>query len=224
MIIEDAAESLGSFYKTGKFKGKHTGTIGKVGCLSFNGNKIITTGGGGMILTNFHNIANKAKYLTTQAKDNSIYSIHNDIGYNFRLTNIQAAFGIAQLESISSFLKKKKIIHKRYKSKINNIKGLRLSTVPNFTNSNYWLNILEINKKISKEKFSKIINYLMKNNIQVRPLWRPNHLQMKYTKFQRYRLNNVNKIYKNRLCLPSSVGLTIKEQDFICSKLKNIFK
>ena len=107
MLIEDAAESIGTFYTSGKFKSRHTGTIGKIGCLSFNGNKIMTTGGGGMILTDNKKIAKRAKYLTTQAKDDPVYSIHNEIGYNFRLTNVQAALGLAQLESLSKYIKKK---------------------------------------------------------------------------------------------------------------------
>ena len=94
-LVEDAAESIGTFYKLGRYKKKHTGTIGKIGCLSFNGNKIITTGGGGMILTDSGKIAKKAKYLTNQAKDDSIYSVHDEVGYNFRLPNILAALGLA---------------------------------------------------------------------------------------------------------------------------------
>ena len=90
-VVEDASESLGTFYTSGKYKGKHTGTIGRLGCLSFNGNKIITTGGGGMILTNSKKFAEKAKYLTTQAKDDPLMYVHNEIGYNFRLTNLSAA-------------------------------------------------------------------------------------------------------------------------------------
>ena len=109
-LVEDAAESIGTFYKLDRYKKKHTGTIGIIGCLSFNGNKIITTGGGGMILTDNKKIAKKAKYLTNQAKDDPIYSIHNEVGYNFRLTNIQAALGIAQLEALSKYIKKKKIM------------------------------------------------------------------------------------------------------------------
>ena len=107
-LIEDAAESIGTFYSTSRYKKRHTGTLGTIGCLSFNGNKIITTGGGGMILTNNQKIAKKAKYLITQAKDDPIYSVHNEVGYNFRLTNMQAALGTAQLESLSKFIKKKK--------------------------------------------------------------------------------------------------------------------
>jgi|TARA_B100001964_G_C14190474_1_gene580819 aminotransferase in exopolysaccharide biosynthesis len=222
-LIEDAAESIGTIYTLDKFKKKHTGTIGTVGCLSFNGNKIITTGGGGMILTNSRKIAKKARYLTTQAKDDPIYSIHNEVGYNFRLTNIQAALGLAQLESLSKYIKKKKIIHERYKKKINKIKDLFISNTSHYARCNYWLNILEINKDISKKRLSKIIKYLGKNNIEVRPLWYPNHLQKRYKKCQTYKLDNINNIYQKRLCLPSSPQLTMKQQDFICKKLKNIF-
>jgi len=222
-LIEDAAESLGTFFKSGKYKNKHTGTIGKIGCLSFNGNKIITAGGGGMILTNDIRIAKKAKYLITQAKDDAIFSVHNEIGYNFRLTNIQAALGLAQFMSLKKYLKKKKLIHKRYKKNINNIKGLKISDAPIFASSNYWLNILEIKKNLSLKKLLKIIKYLWKNGIEVRPLWRPNHLQKQYKGCQKYKLDNVNKFYKNRLCLPSGVQLTSKQQDFIYSKLKNIY-
>jgi len=222
VLIEDAAESIGTFYTSGKFKNKHTGTIGKIGCLSFNGNKIITTGAGGMILTNDLKIAKKAKYFTTQAKDDSIYSIHNEIGYNFRMANINAALGLAQLESLSKYIRKKKIIHERYKNKINKIKNLSVSDVPDLTKCNYWLNILEINKKLSKKKLSKVIEYLNESGISVRPVWYPNHLQKKYKNCQTYKLDYINKIYQNRLCLPSSVNLTQKQQNFICTKLKNL--
>ena len=222
-LIEDAAESIGTFYTLDKFKKKHTGTIGIIGCLSFNGNKIITTGGGGMILTNSRKIAKEAKYLTTQAKDDPIYSIHNEVGYNFRLPNILAALGLAQLESLSKYIKKKKIIHERYKKKINKIKYLSISNTPYYASCNCWLNILEINKNLSKKRLSKIIKYFFKNNIEVRPLWHPNHLQKKYKNCQTYKLDKINNIYKNRLCLPSSPQLTRDQQNFICKKLKNIF-
>ena len=223
ILIEDAAESIGSFFKLNRYKKKHTGTVGTIGCLSFNGNKIITSGGGGMILTNNQKIAKKAKYLTTQAKDDPIYSIHNEVGYNFRLTNIQAALGLAQFESLSKYIKKKKIIHERYKKKINKIKHLSISNTSHHGTCNYWLNILEINKKLSKKKLSIIIKYLGKNGIEVKPLWYPNHLQKKYKNCQTYKLDNINNIYKNRLCLPSSSQLTRKQQNFICKKIKNFF-
>ena len=115
-VVEDASESLGTFYIKGKYLRKHTGTLGKLGCLSFNGNKIITTGGGGMILTDDIDLADKAKYLTTQAKDDPVNYIHDEIGYNFRLTNIQAALGVAQLEEMPNYLKRKKEIYNQYLS------------------------------------------------------------------------------------------------------------
>tara|TARA_B100000029_G_scaffold512122_1_gene607972 strand:- start:1162 stop:2346 length:1185 start_codon:yes stop_codon:yes gene_type:complete len=223
-LIEDAAESVGSFYSYGKYKNKHTGTIGKIGCLSFNGNKIITSGGGGMILTNDFKIAKRAKYLTTQAKDDNINYIHNEIGYNFRLTNLQAAVGLAQLESLSSYIRKKKKIHKIYKNKINKIVGLKISEVSNLNKCNYWLNIIEFKKKVSRKKFFKIIKYLKKNNIQARPIWYPNHLQKKYKNCQKYRLDNIEKIYQNRLCIPSSSQLTKNEQNFVCNKIRNAYE
>jgi Predicted pyridoxal phosphate-dependent enzyme apparently involved in regulation of cell wall biogenesis len=114
-IIEDASESLGTFYSKGEFKDKHCGTIGKLGCISFNGNKIISTGGGGLILTQNSKIAEKAKYLTTQAKDDEVKYIHNEVGYNFRLTNVQAALGVAQLERLEEFLSTKREIFNFYK-------------------------------------------------------------------------------------------------------------
>jgi len=222
-IVEDAAESVGTFYKSGKYKNKHTGTIGNIGCLSFNGNKIITTGGGGIILTDNLKIAKKSKYLITQAKDDSVFYIHNEVGYNFRLTNLQAALGIAQLESLKKYINKKKIIHQIYKKQINKINCLKISDTPNFANCNHWLNILEIQKKISKKRLFKIIKYLKKNKIETRPIWHPNHLQKQFKNCQGYKLKNINQIYKNRLCLPSSPQLTRKQQSFICLKLKSIF-
>ena len=222
-LVEDSAESIGTFYGSGRFKNKHTGTVGQIGCLSFNGNKIITSGGGGMILTNNFKIAKKAKYLTTQAKDDSINYIHNDIGYNFRLSNIQAALGLAQLENLTENIKKKKIIHSIYKSKIDKNKDLKISSTSHPNKCNYWLNILEISKRLQKKKLSKIIQKFDKHGIEVRPIWFPNHLQEKYKKCQTYKLNNIKKIYQKRLCLPSSSQLTARQQNFICKKLNNIF-
>ena len=121
------------------------------------------------------------------------------------------------------YIKKKKVIHERYKAKINKIKYLSISNTPYYAACNYWLNILEINKNLSKKKLSKIIKYLFKKGIEVRPLWYPNHLQNKYKNCQNYKLDNINKIYLNRLCLPSSSQLTKKKQDFICKKLKFFF-
>ena len=179
-VIEDASESLGTFYRKGKYLGEHTGNIGKLGCLSFNGNKIITTGGGGMILTDSDELAEKTRYLTTQAKDDEIQYIHNEIGYNYRLTNIQAALGVAQLEQLPKFLQRKKEIHMQYLSEIMNIDGLTLAKTPDYASSNFWLNILQIDEKKFGEDRNILMARLRENGIQARPVWQLNHLQIPY--------------------------------------------
>ena len=218
-IVEDAAESLGTFYNAGKYKGKHTGTIGQLGCTSFNGNKIITTGGGGMILTNDESLAKKAKYLTTQAKDDPIRYVHNEIGYNFRLTNIQAALGVAQLEQLPAVLKRKKEIYDFYQSTIENIEGLSLSKVPDYAYNNHWLNLLQIDNKVYNEDREVLMKRLEENGIQTRPVWKLNHEQKPYKDCQYYKIEKAKKLVKNSLCLPSSSNLSNKNINKIVSVL-----
>ena len=187
-VIEDASESLGTVYKEGDYTGCHTGTIGKLGCLSFNGNKIITTGGGGMILTNNKQLAEKVRYLTTQAKDDPVRYIHNEIGYNYRLTNIQAALGVAQMEQLPGFLKRKFHIFHRYKEALQDIKGITLASVPSYADNNHWMNVLQIRNDIYGEDKEKLMERLEHNGIQTRPVWMLNHLQSPYKKCQSYKI------------------------------------
>ena len=189
-VVEDASESLGTIYNDGENSGKHTGTVGKIGCLSFNGNKIITTGGGGMILTDDPNYAERAKYLTTQAKDDPVRYIHNEVGYNFRLTNIQAALGVAQLEQLPDILNRKQQIHKSYIEGIENLDGLSLDKGPKYARNNHWLNLLQVNTGIFRETPEQLMNRLEESNIQTRPVWALNHLQKPYRKFQNYKIEN----------------------------------
>ena len=209
--IEDASESLGTWYKTGKFANKHSGTIGNIGCLSFNGNKIITCGGGGMILTNNQILANKAKYYSSQAKDDPIYSIHNDIGYNYRMSNIHAAIGLAQLENINIFLKAKLKIFNKYKKELNNINGISIYDTPDYAVNNHWLNVLKIDKKKYFKSRNQLIELFYKNNIQTKPVWYLNHKQKMFKKYQNYYIENSIKLLNNSLCLPSSSNLKSKQ-------------
>lgn len=209
-IIEDASESLGTFYKKGKLKNKHTGTIGEIGCLSFNGNKIITSGSGGMILTNNKKIAKKAKYLSTQAKDDSFYSIHDNVGFNYRMSNIQAALGLAQLENIKFYLKKKKQINNLYMKKLKNIKGASIYNTPDYADNNHWMNVLNIDDKVFDKSLNKIITLFKKNNIEIKPVWRLNHKQKMFKNFDKYKIKNANLLLKKSLLLPSSTSLTNK--------------
>ena len=213
-IIEDASESLGTIYKSEKFNGIHTGTIGLLGCLSFNGNKIITTAGGGMILTNNHKLAQKAKYLITQAKDDPVHYKHNEIGYNFRLTNIQAALGVAQLEQLPKFLKYKKKIYNKYIKGINDIEGLSIASPPLYAENNHWMNVLKINSEFSKNK-EILIKRLNKRGVHIRPVWILNHSQKPYINCQNYRIECAVDLFEKSICLPSSTNLNDNNLNYV---------
>ena len=209
-VVEDASESLGTTYINGSFSKKHTGTIGLVGCLSFNVNKIITSGGGGMILTENDKIAETARYLVNQAKDDTVWYKHNEVGYNYRLSNINASLGVAQFEKLEEFLAKKKSIHQLYVKGFDDIEGISVMEIPQFSNSNYWLNILKFDNKYPRQ-LSKIINDLNNQAIQTRPVWHPNHLQKPYINCQTYKIEKAQKIISNSLCVPS--GIDLREED-----------
>jgi len=219
-IIEDATESLGTYYTKGKYKRKFTGTIGDVGCYSFNGNKIITTGGGGMIVTNNKEYANKAKYLTTQAKDDEVRYIHNEIGYNFRLTNIQAAMGVAQLEQLQAFLEVKVKNFNLYKKEINNIPGLHLAESPGYASNNHWMYPLQIDKDIYGRNREESMKYLSENKIQTRPVWYLNHLQKSYRHSETFRIEKAVDLWKRTLDIPCSTSLSEQQVFVICSYLR----
>jgi aminotransferase in exopolysaccharide biosynthesis len=219
-VVEDACESLGTIYTSGKYEGKHTGSIGKLGCLSFNGNKIITTGGGGMILTDDGELADKARYLTTQAKDDPLRYIHHEIGYNFRLTNIQAALGTAQLEQLPAFLERKYGFFNKYQTAINDIDGLAITDVPGYAENNRWMILLQIDKKTYGEDREELMQRLLDaNNIQTRPAWALIHLQKPYQNCQTYRVEQAEELVENSLCLPSSTNLSDEDLANVIAQL-----
>tara|TARA_B100000575_G_scaffold294544_1_gene311362 strand:+ start:5443 stop:6609 length:1167 start_codon:yes stop_codon:yes gene_type:complete len=206
-IIEDAAESFGSYIKI-KSKKIFAGTIGDIGCLSFNGNKIITSGGGGMILTNNKKIFDKSIYLATQSKNDSLRYIHNQVGFNYKMNNIQAAVGLAQLENINKFILKKTNINLFYKNYINNKKFnfyINENPNPDYFFSINWLNILRFDNKKIKPQI--IIDNLKKHNIESRHVWLPNHLQKPYINNQKFKIKNANRLVSSSVCLPSSYSL-----------------
>ena len=220
-VIEDATESLGSFYSKGNYSNKHAGTIGEIGVYSFNGNKIITTGGGGMIVTQNKRYAQQAKYLTTQAKDDHIRFIHNEVGYNFRLTNLQAAVGVAQLEKLSDFIKIKKSNYQIYKKHIQNIEGLCLASTPNYADCNHWLYCLQIDKiKYGKDR-EQLMLHLKENKIETRPIWHLNHLQKPYRHCQSYQIERAFGMLEKTLNIPCSVNLKKAQIDVILKALQN---
>ena len=221
-IIEDATESLGSRYSIKKFKNKSSGTIGDIGCFSFNGNKIITSAGGGAILTKSKKHHQKANYLINQATDKQFNYIHNDIGYNFRMSNINAAIGLAQLEKIESYIKKKKLINKFYEEFFKNSKFLKINTFPKYSNNNYWQTTMVVNSKNPKLDIKKIRNNLAKFGFSIRQAWHPCHMQIPYKKFESYKIINAPRIASRLICLPCSSFLKKKQLHKICSIIKKI--
>jgi dTDP-4-amino-4,6-dideoxygalactose transaminase len=218
-IVEDATESLGTFYKNGNLSGRHTGTIGGIGCFSFNGNKVITTGCGGMIVTDDEAYAERAKYLTTQAKDDGVRWVHNEIGYNFRLSNIQAALGVAQLEKLAEYLEIKKNNYQIYKNEIDKIPGLHLADVPSYSKNNYWMYPVQIDKAIYRKDREGLMRHLAERKIETRPVWYLNHLQKPYRDCQSYRIEKAFQMWEKTLNIPCSVNLKRDEIDRVIKEL-----
>jgi perosamine synthetase len=202
VLVEDAAESLGSFYQ-----GQHTGTFGLFGTLSFNGNKTITTGGGGAILTNSRALARHAKHLTTTAKIPHAWQFrHDEVGYNYRMPNINAALGCAQLEQLSTKLASKRELLRRYQAAFIDIEGVSLFLEPKGCQSNYWLQTLVLDKKHSKN-LNSILETTNKIGLMTRPVWDPINSLTPYRNSPRMDLSSANLFSKVIINIPSSSGL-----------------
>lgn len=202
VVVEDAAESLGSFYK-----GKHTGTFGLLGAVSFNGNKVITTGGGGAVLTDNDELADRARHLSTTAKKQHRWEyVHDEIGYNFRMPNINAALGVAQLEQLPEFLSSKRTLAAKYKIAFDKIESASLVTEPADCRSNYWLHALQLDECNSHQR-DEIVEELNSAGFGARPVWRPLHSLEIYERSSRAPLPVTEKLGRVLINLPSSAGL-----------------
>lgn len=202
-VIEDASEALGSEYK-----GRRCGGLAPIGCLSFNGNKIVTSGGGGAILTNDETIARKARYLTTQAKEDGIEYIHHSVGFNYRMNNVLAALGLAQLETIEERLAKKRENFELYEEALATVGTSRLIQQPAWSDSNHWFYAYLCADAPAKDE---LLRACIAADIQARPLWYPNHLQTPYVGMQAYRIERALWFYERLVNLPCSVTLTQDE-------------
>ncbi len=221
-VIEDATEALGTKFISGKYIGKYAGTIGDFGVYSFNGNKIITTGGGGMMVSNHPELLAKGKYLSTQAKDDELYYIHDEIGYNYRMTNLQAALGVAQLEQLDKFIEIKKKNYDLYNNGLKNTKGLTMLDFNKNIQPNYWFYSLLINNDIYPLKVKEIIPYLKEKNIQVRPIWNLIHTQKPYRESRAYKIDRANYYLENVINIPCSSNLTEEEVNYVINVLNSI--
>lgn len=214
-VIEDATESLGSEYK-----GKKSGSFGKAGCFSFNGNKIITTGGGGMVVTNDENIAKRIRHLTTQAKCDPFEYDHDEIGYNYRLTNIQAAIGVAQMERLDEFKKTKRENAALYRELLSDIDAVEFLWEKEWAESNFWFYTIKIQGQHKKT----LLEHLLSKNIQVRPIWKLiNTLQM-YGSYQAYKIEMAPEAYSSCINLPCSVNLRREEIEYVTENIRGYLK
>jgi aminotransferase in exopolysaccharide biosynthesis len=202
VVVEDAAESLGS-----SFMGKHTGTFGRLGAVSFNGNKIVTTGGGGAILTDDQELAAYAKHLSTTAKEPHDWEyVHDKIGYNFRMPNINAALGLAQLEQLPGFLASKRLLAKKYQEAFKSVAEVSIVTEPRNAESNYWLQTVRLSDEVLAQR-DEILRTLNASGFGARPVWRPLHLLSIYDGALRAPLPVTEKLGQSLINLPSSSGL-----------------
>lgn len=205
-VIEDATEALGTYYTEGIYKGKYAGTIGNIGVYSFNGNKIITTGGGGMLVARDSALTKQAKYLSTQAKDDEINFIHNEVGYNYRMTNLQAALGVAQLAQLESFIEVKKKNYEIYKREINDIKGVFLLPFKQIFRTNCWFYSLYLDGfSLNRDE---LIQRFAANRIQTRPIWGLIHQQKPYQNCFAYKIEKAQDYHNKIVNIPCSTNLT----------------
>jgi perosamine synthetase len=213
VMVEDSTEALGSYYK-----GKHAGSFGLMGTFSYNGNKIITTGGGGMIVTDDGELARKAKHLTTQAKCDPFEYRHDEIGYNYRLVNVAAAMGVAQMELLPRFLRRKKEIIAWYKKELDGVGDIRFQQVDKTVDPNWWL------PTIMTDKQGELLKLLNDNRMQSRPFWVPmNQLKMFTGNLFVQHNNHSDFIYRRCLSIPCSTNITDDEIMTVCEKIKEAF-
>ena len=223
-VIEDATEALGTKYMDGPLAGKYAGTIGDFGCYSFNGNKIITTGGGGAITANDTKVVDHIRYLSTQAKDDVHYYIHNEVGYNYRMTNLQAALGVAQLEELPEFIRRKQ---RNYKLYCQLFDGFELGHMIGFRSdidSNMWFYSLEINRDKVKVTMKEIITKLEEKGVQTRAIWGLINEQLPYIHEATYKLEKAPYYAERILNIPSSTQITEEEIHYVAENIKKVLE
>lgn len=222
-LIEDAAESLGSIYN-----GQQTGTFGEYGVFSFNGNKIITTSGGGMLVSNNEDGIKKVRFWATQSKEPVRHYEHKEIGYNYRMSNICAGIGRGQLKVLDKRIEKKTEIYNKYKNELEKVKEIKMQPIPKNTKPNHWLSVMTIDKD-SKVKPLNIMETLEKENIDSRPVWKSMHLQPVFKEYDFITAKNdgtsvSEDLFNRGVCLPSDTKMTEEEQERVIDIIKKCFE
>lgn len=220
-LVEDAAESLGSTYKE-----KQTGTFGKFGTYSFNGNKIITTSGGGMIVSEDKERLQKILFWATQAREKARHYEHKEIGYNYRMSNIVAGIGRGQLKVLNQRIEEKTQIYNRYKEAFEGMEDIEIQATPTNTKPNHWLSVITI-KENSTVKPLDIIEALEKENIESRPVWKPMHMQPVFQGYDFIKIKDKavsEDLFKRGVCLPSDTNMTEEEQERVIEIIKKLWE
>lgn len=220
-LVEDAAESLGAIYKN-----KQTGTFGKYGVYSFNGNKIITTSGGGMLVSDDQKSIEKVRFWSTQSREKARHYEHKEIGYNYRMSNIVAGIGRGQLKVLDKRIEQKTNIYYNYKEGFKNIKEIEMQPIPNNTKPNHWLSVITL-KENSKIKPLEIMEALEKENIESRPVWKPMHMQPVFKAYDFIKVSDKpisEELFEKGVCLPSDTKMTNEEQEVVINIIKKLFE
>ena len=220
-LVEDAAESLGATYK-----GKQTGTFGKYGIYSFNGNKIITTSGGGMLVSDDEERIAKVRFWATQSREKARHYEHKEVGYNYRMSNIVAGIGRGQLKVLDKRIKQKTDIYNNYKEGFKDISDIEMEPIPVNTKPNHWLSVITL-KDDSKVKPIDIMEALDKENIESRPVWKPMHMQPIFKDYDFIKVEDEavsEDLFQRGVCLPSDTNMTKEEQDVVINIIKNLWK
>lgn len=215
-LIEDAAESLGTTYK-----GKHTGTLADYGIYSFNGNKIITTSGGGMFVCNSQEKTEKVRFWSTQSRDKARHYEHSEIGYNYRMSNISAGIGRGQLKVLNHRISKKRMIFNKYVEELSELSEVYFPNENDWEYSNHWLTPILTKGKITP---THIMDALEKENIESRPIWKPMHLQPVFEQYDYFGDDIAEQLFEYGVCLPSDTKMTEIEQDRVIKIIKDLFE
>ena len=232
-VIEDATEALGTKYTSGRFNGRYAsgrfngryaGTIGDFGAFSFNGNKIITTGGGGAVTARDPKVVDHIRFLSTQAKTDPHYYIHDEVGYNYRMTNIQAALGVAQMEELPEFIRRKQRNFEQYKAEFEDFDLVRLVPFREGIDSNKWFYSLEIDRSRVTASMREIITSLQEQGIQTRAIWGLINEQKPYEKEETYKLEKAPYYASRILNIPSSTQITPEEITYVADKVKQLLR
>jgi len=214
-VIEDAAESLGAYYK-----GRHTGTFGEFGVFSFNGNKIITTSGGGMLVSDDEEKIKKVRFWSTQSRDAARHYQHSELGFNYRMSNVVAGIGRGQLRVLDQRVAKKKYIFEFYKRELGQLEGVEFMPINDWNEPNYWLSVMTLKGLVRP---LDVMEELEKENIESRPVWKPMHMQPFFAEYDYVGGDVSEKLFENGVCLPSDTKMTDEDLERICSIIKGLW-